>query len=172
MNPGIPALRVVVMGVSGSGKSTVGAHLAAILGLDYLDGDDLHPRANVEKMASGQPLNDVDRAPWLEAVGKRLAEHPEGLVLGCSALKRAYRDLIRRYAPDVYFVHLVGSFDLLYERMKTRPGHFMPPELLNSQFATLEPLGDDEAGHVFDVSSPPEEIALNAARWLRQTSPE
>lgn len=167
MPPTPVAHRVVVMGVSGSGKTTVGLEIAALLGLDYLDGDDLHPQANVDKMASGTPLNDVDRAPWLQSIGQRLADHPEGLVVGCSALKRSYRDLIRQYAPDVAFVHLAGSFDLLHERMKTRPGHFMPPELLNSQFATLEPLGADENGHVFDVADPVNDIALNAVRWLR-----
>lgn len=169
MPDALPCPRVVVMGVSGSGKTTVGRELARLLGCGFIDGDDLHPRANVEKMASGRPLDDADRAPWLKAVGTRLAAHPGGLVIACSALKRSYRDLIRRYAPDALFVHLVGSFELLQARMTARPGHFMPPELLGSQFDTLEPLRPDECGRAFDVADLPGQVALSAARWLRQT---
>lgn len=162
-------MNVIVMGVSGCGKTTVGLGLASLLGMEFLDGDDLHPRANVEKMASGHPLDDADRAPWLTAIGQRLAASPDSMVIGCSALKRSYRDLIRLYCPDVAFVHLVGSFDLLYERMLHRPGHFMPPALLESQFATLEPLGEGEFGRAFDVADPAEVIVREAARWLRET---
>ncbi|WP_291314417.1 gluconokinase [Corynebacterium sp. UBA2622] len=162
-------MNIVVMGVSGCGKTTVGMALAAALGMDFLDGDDLHPRENVEKMASGQPLDDADRAPWLKAVGQHLAAAPGGLVIGCSALKRSYRDLIRLYCPDVAFVHLTGSFELLYERMLHRPGHFMPPALLESQFATLQPLQQDEFGRAFDVADPVQKIVRDAAQWLRET---
>lgn len=155
------------MGVSGSGKSTVGALLAEDLGGEYLDGDVLHPQANIDKMAAGIPLTDEDREPWLRIIGERMAEADGVLVIGCSALRRKYRDLIRHAAPDTRFVHLVGSHDLLAERMTTRPGHFMPPALLESQIATLEPLEPDEAGKEFDISESPEKIAHDAAEWLR-----
>lgn len=155
------------MGVSGSGKSTVGALLAEDLGGEYLDGDVLHPQANIDKMAAGIPLTDEDREPWLRIIGERMAEADGVLVIGCSALRRKYRDLIRHAAPDTRFVHLAGSHDLLAERMTTRPGHFMPPALLESQIATLEPLEPDEAGKEFDISESPEKIAHDAAEWLR-----
>lgn len=164
---GDSARHVIVMGVSGSGKSTVGALLAEDLGGEYLDGDVLHPQANIDKMAAGIPLTDEDREPWLRIIGERMAEADGIMVIGCSALRRKYRDLIREAAPDTRFVHLVGSHDLLAERMKTRPGHFMPPALLDSQIETLEDLEPDEAGRVFDIAQPPEKIAHDAAEWLR-----
>ncbi|WP_431245234.1 gluconokinase [Leifsonia xyli] len=152
--------QVVVMGVSGSGKSTVGQLLARRLGVPFVDGDALHPPANVAKMASGHPLTDEDRIPWLHAVGRALADTaPEGTVVACSALKRAYRDLIRAEAPDAVFAELDGSRELLAGRMAARPGHFMPVSLLDSQLATLEPLQQDEVGARFDVGSPPQELA-------------
>lgn len=154
------------MGVSGSGKTTIGEQLAAHLGLPYRDGDDLHPQANIDKMASGQPLNDDDRWPWLDLVGSWLADHPEGGVIGCSALKRSYRDLIRQQAPDVKFVHVHGSTEVLQRRMESRPGHFMPPELLQSQLDTLEPLASDEVGAVFDIEQSPAQLVTCAADWL------
>lgn len=161
--------RVVVMGVAGGGKSTVGGLLAERLGGAYVEGDELHPRANIDKMAAGVPLDDADRAPWLRLVGERLAAaggRGETVALGCSALKRSYRDLIRAAAPDTLFVHLHGSRELLAERMADRPGHFMPAALLDSQLETLEPLGDDEAGAVFDIADAPEDIAAAAAEWV------
>lgn len=132
------------MGVSGSGKSTVGIALATRLGVPFVDGDDLHPPANVAKMASGTPLEDADRWPWLALVGAALAEAPAGLVVACSALKRSYRDAIRAVAHDVRFVYLRVDRDELEQRMAHRPGHFMPVALLDSQLATLEEPADDE----------------------------
>ena len=161
-------LHVVVMGVSGSGKTTVGEMLAEKLALPYYDGDDLHPQANIDKMAQGVPLTDEDRWPWLTLVGEWLAERPEGGVIGCSALKRSYRDAIRAASPGVSFVHVHGAKDLLRERMEHRPGHFMPASLLDSQFATLEELDEDEVGQVFDVADTPDRIVEAAAVWLNR----
>jgi carbohydrate kinase (thermoresistant glucokinase family) len=147
------------MGVSGSGKSTVGRLAADSLGVPFVDGDDLHPAANVAKMASGVALDDDDRAPWLRAVGRTLADAgPGGVVVACSALKRSYRDLIRAEAPGTVFAELDGAHDVLAARMQ-RPGHFMPASLLDSQLATLEPLQTDEAGLRLDVAEPPAELA-------------
>jgi gluconokinase len=137
---------VVVMGVSGSGKSTVGAALARRLGVPFVDADTLHPSANVAKMAAGEPLGDDDRHPWLERVGEWLAGHGDGGVASCSALKRSYRDRLRAHCPAVTFLHLSGSPELIARRLAARSGHFMPAALLASQFDTLEPLGPDEAG--------------------------
>lgn len=154
------------MGVSGSGKSTVGELLANRLGLNYHDGDDLHPQVNIDKMAAGIPLNDEDRWPWLKQVGRWLVEAPTGGVIGCSALKRSYRDLIRDAAPDAVFVHVHGSPELLRERMMHRDGHFMPASLLDSQLATLEELEPDENGKVFNITASAEQIATEAAGWI------
>jgi gluconokinase len=144
--------RIVLMGVAGSGKSAVGAALAARLGAIYIDGDDLHPPQNIEKMSRGEPLTDEDRWPWLVRVGRRLAEPGDILIVGCSALKRRYRDLIRQEAhAPVTFVHLSGTKELIAARMATRTGHFMPPSLLDSQFAALEPPGDDEDAITVDI---------------------
>jgi gluconokinase len=139
------------MGVSGSGKSTVGSALARRLGVPFADADDVQPQSNIAKMAAGEPLTDEDRYPWLEAVGNWLAQHADGGVLGCSALKRSYRDQLRSHCPRIEFLHLTGSPELIARRQAGRPGHFMPSSLLKSQFATLEPLGPDEPGIAVDV---------------------
>ncbi len=135
------------MGVSGSGKSTVAAGIAAALGLHFIDGDGLHPPENVARMRAGTPLRDEDRWPWLELIARRLADEaawPRGVAIACSALRRAYRDRIRAGAPGVRFVFLDGAAGLIRSRMAVRSGHYMPESLLASQLATLEPPGDDE----------------------------
>jgi gluconokinase len=141
------SVRVVVMGVSGSGKSTVGGQLAKLTGWSFLDADTLHPPANVAKMARGEPLVDADRWPWLDEVAGWIAERraaDENGVVGCSALKRAYRDRLREVDPGLRFVFLAGSRELLVGRLTHRHGHFFPTRLLDSQLAELEPPGDDE----------------------------
>jgi gluconokinase len=141
------------MGVAGCGKSSVGAALAARLGLPYRDGDDLHPAANIARMSAGQPLTDADRWPWLIAVGAALRDRPG--IVGCSALRRAYRDRITAKAGHpVTFLHLSGDRDVIAARMAARTGHFMPPSLLDSQFATLEPPGPDENAVTVDIDRP------------------
>ncbi|MEU8586327.1 gluconokinase [Streptomyces sp. NPDC048664] len=159
---------VVVMGVSGTGKTTIGPLLAARLGVPYAEGDDFHPPANIAKMSAGVPLADEDRRPWLDAIGA-WAHRRAGLggVVSCSALKRSYRDRLRAAAPDLVFVHLLGDRALIEDRMAQRRGHFMPAALLDSQFATLQPLQPDEAGVAVEVSGGPEAIADRAARALR-----
>jgi gluconokinase len=160
----ITAPLIVVMGVSGSGKSTVGAALATTLGVSFIDGDDLHPAANVSTMAAGQPLTDGDRWPWLESVGRALAAaSTTGLVVACSALRRVYRDAIAREAPDVRFVLLDGSREVLAARLGARTEHFMPASLLDSQLATLETLESDERGVTLDIELPIDEITRIAA---------
>ncbi len=135
--------RFVIMGVMGCGKSTIGSALAARLSLNFIDGDDLHPQTNVEKMARGEALNDEDRWGWLEEVGRTLRSG--GAIIACSALKRRYRDVIRSSADEpICFIWLNGSRETLLERVSKRPGHFMPASLLDSQLATLEPLESDE----------------------------
>ena len=144
---------LTVMGVSGSGKTTVGAALAQRLRVPYADADDFHPPENVAKMSAGIPLDDADRAPWLETIAAWLADHvASGGVTSCSALRRRYRDVLRAGAPDQVFVHCAGDRELIARRVAGRPGHFMPVALLDSQFATLEPLADDENGLVLDIS--------------------
>ena len=142
---------LVVMGVSGSGKSTVGAALAQRLRVPFEDAHDLHPSANIAKMSRGEPLDDDARYPWLALVGEWLAVHEDGGVMSCSALKRTYRDQIRGVAPNVRFLLLSGTPEVIAARQAARPGHFMPASLLASQFATLEPLQPDEDGVVLDV---------------------
>jgi gluconokinase len=143
---------IVVMGVSGSGKSTVGAALAQRLRVPYADADDFHPPANIAKMTAGHALDDTDRYPWLEAIGEWLVQHEDGGgVMSCSALKRSYRDQLRRHVGSVEFLHLHGTREVIGRRQASRPGHFMPPSLLDSQFATLEPLAPDERGQVIEV---------------------
>ena len=165
---------VVVMGVSGSGKSTVGAALAQRLRVPFADADDFHPPANIKKMTAGQPLNDDDRYPWLEAIGEWLAVRcGDGGVMSCSALKRKYRDQLRRHCPDVEFLHLSGSLEVIGKRQASRPGHFMPASLLASQFETLEPLESDERGIVIDVDQDIDAVvdsyvAASAARPTEQ----
>ena len=143
-----PPVNYVVMGVSGCGKSTVGAAFAAAIGGRFIDGDDLHPPENVAKMSAGVPLTDADRWPWLTLVGATLTGD---VVVGCSALKRAYRDRIRAVAGPVRFLHLAGSKAVIAARMAARPGHFMPLGLLDSQFAALEPPGPDEDAVTVDI---------------------
>ena len=142
---------IVVMGVSGSGKSTVGAALAQRLRVPFADADDFHPPANIAKMTAGEALNDDDRYPWLEAIGEWLAGHRQGGVMSCSALKRKYRDQLRNHCADVEFLHLSGAPDTIGKRQASRPGHFMPASLLESQFRTLEPLEADERGVAIDI---------------------
>ena len=160
------ALRAVVMGVSGCGKSHIGAALAARLGIAWRDGDDLHPAENLAKMRAGQALEDGDRWPWLDRVAAAL--HGEApLIIGCSALRRSYRDRIRAGAGGpVAFVHLTGSPTLIAARMAARQGHFMPPALLDSQLATLEPPDADETALTLDVATAPEALVATAAAWL------
>ena len=138
-----PAL--VVMGVSGAGKTTVAGVLAARLGRAFLDADDLHPAANLAKMRSGTPLNDTDRGPWLDAVARWIDANPES-VIACSALRRRYRDRLRAARTPLWFVHLNPPLAVLRDRVRDRAGHFMPAALLPDQLATLEPLGSDEPG--------------------------
>ncbi|KAB1150543.1 gluconokinase [Streptomyces luteolifulvus] len=158
---------VVVMGVTGTGKSTIGPLLAARLGVPYAEGDDFHPRANIAKMSAGTPLDDADRWPWLDAIGA-WARKRTGLggVVSCSALKRSYRDRLAATAPGITFLHLTGERSLIEDRMAHRRGHFMPRSLLDSQFATLQPLGADEPGVAVVVSGSPEEITERAAKAL------
>ncbi|MCC6717090.1 MAG: gluconokinase [Acetobacteraceae bacterium] len=149
------------MGVSGSGKTTIAKGLAAALGWRFQEGDALHPPENVAKMAAGTPLTDDDRAPWLAAIAEVIdAWRTAGAsgIVTCSALKRAYRRVLVGDRPDVRLVHLVGDKALIAARMAARRGHFMPPALLDSQFATLEPPGPDENPIVVDISPAPEEI--------------
>ncbi len=167
------ATPVVVMGVSGSGKSVVGAALAQRLRVPFADGDDLHPPANVAKMSAGHPLDDDDRYPWLEAIGQWLVAHHDGGVMGCSALKRKYREQLRRHCPDVEFLYLSGSLEVIGKRQASRPGHFMPTSLLESQFDTLQPLEPDEYGITIDVDQRidaivDEYIARSSARTTEQ----
>jgi gluconokinase len=154
------------MGVSGSGKSTVGAALARRLGVPFADADAFHPAANIAKMAAGTPLTDDDRGPWLDAVGKWLADHEDGGVISCSALKRAYRDQLRSRCPRIEFLHLTGSPELIARRQAGRPGHFMPSALVKSQFDTLEPLGSDEHGIALDVGQSVERIVGDFLDYL------
>lgn len=166
-------MHIVVMGVSGSGKSTTGGALAEVLGWRFIEGDSFHPRANVEKMAAGTPLTDADRAPWLQALAAEFARNEaagESSVMGCSALKRSYRDILRSGAPRVRFLHVHGTRAILEERLAHREGHFFPARLLDSQLATLEMLGPDEDGVVVDMALPVEEQVAQALRLLGLTS--
>ncbi|HEX5858809.1 MAG TPA: gluconokinase [Microbacterium sp.] len=167
MSAGPGSRRIVVMGVAGCGKSTVATALAATVGLRFLDSDSLHSPSNVAKMAAGIPLVDADRWPWIDAVGTALAEAPEpGIVVACSALKRAYRDRLRAAAPGTVFVHLDGDAGLLEQRLRARTEHFMPATMLTSQLATLERLADDEPGAVVGIDQHIETIVSAAMDML------
>lgn len=159
------SVHIVLMGVSGVGKTTMGTRLAHHLGVDFLEGDSLHPPENIEKMQSGRPLTDQDREPWLDVIGQRL--RTEGsLVVACSALKRSYRDLIRRSAPSAVFIHLDGPRSVIGSRIANRRGHFMPVELLGSQLDSLEPLEADELGFTVEAIYSPEEVVTEVVRRL------
>ncbi len=162
------------MGVSGCGKSTVGRALAEALHLHFVEGDELHSPSNVERMAAGTPLTDADRHGWLQEVASQLGNATArslGVVVTCSALKRSYRDLLRAAAPDVRFVFLTGSVELLTQRMRVRSGHYMPASLLQSQLDTLEPPAADEAPITIDISTPSAAVVAQAVRQLRAATP-
>ncbi|CAL9329875.1 gluconokinase [Streptomyces sp. enrichment culture] len=160
---------VVVMGVTGTGKTTIGVLLAARLGVPFAEGDDFHSRASIAKMSGGTPLDDEDRGPWLDTIGAWARDRTEdGGVISGSALRRAYRDRVRATAPDIVFVHLTGDRALIEERLARRQGHFMPTELLASQLAELQPLEPDEKGVTVDVSGAPEEIADRVLEALHE----
>jgi gluconokinase len=161
---------VVVMGVSGTGKSTVGALLADALGVPYAEADAFHPAANVAKMSAGTPLDDADRVPWLDAIGAWAGGRSAaglGGVVSCSALKRRYRDRLRAAAPGLFFLHLTGSRELIAERLSERRGHFMPSTLLDSQLADLEPLEPDERGAALPVDTDPRTVVKRAVTLVR-----
>jgi carbohydrate kinase (thermoresistant glucokinase family) len=162
---------VVVMGVSGSGKTTVARGLARKRGWTLLEGDQFHPPANIAKMKAGTPLTDEDRWPWLRAIAAKedeLLAGGQSAVVACSALKRAYRDILIADRPDTVLVYLRGSKDLIAERMKARKDHFMPPALLDSQFATLEEPGPDEHPIVVDIDGSVESVTQEAIRQLEE----
>ncbi|QGZ43352.1 AAA family ATPase [Pseudoduganella flava] len=158
------------MGVCGCGKSTVGAALAQLLAVPFLEGDKFHPAANVAKMSAGIPLDDADRAGWLQALAGEIGAaraRGEGLVVSCSALKRRYRDLLRQADSELRFVHLHGARELIAERLRQRTDHYMPPALLDSQLRDLEPLQDDEAGFRLDIAMPPADLVARITAELR-----
>jgi gluconokinase len=170
----IAAPIVIVMGVAGAGKSTVGEALAQRLALPFKEGDDLHPPANIDKMRAGIPLDDADRAPWLDAVGvwidARIAEG-EGGVITCSSLKRAYRDRLRNARPQVRFVYLEGPHNLIAQRVAARQHAYMPASLLDSQFADLQPPTPDEQALAVDVRLPLAEKVDRTVHWLGEDAP-
>lgn len=153
---------VVLMGVCGVGKTTVGRLLAEHLGACFLEGDEFHPLTNVEKMRSGMPLDDNDREPWLRALAAEMARHADDgrdVVVACSALKHSYRDILAAGRSDVSFIHLAGAPTLIQARLDARKGHYMPPTLLPSQLAALEPPDIDERAITVDIAGTPEAIA-------------
>lgn len=159
---------LVVMGVTGSGKSTVAKRLATRLGYEFAEGDDFHPPANVEKMSSGVPLDDEDRLPWLRALAAWVGErdrHGRSTIMTCSALRRSYRDILREGAANTFFVHLVGERALLLRRMEGRK-HFMPTSLLDSQLDALEPLEEDEQGITADITQSSGKIEASVVQEL------
>ena len=170
--PSIPATTsIVVMGVSGSGKTSVAVELARRLGWDYIEGDDLHPEANVGKMRAGVALDDEDRWPWLREVAAVIGERERAgtsFLVTCSALKRSYRDLLRDGHPSVWFAHVDPSEEALTERLRGRTGHYMPPSLLGSQLATLEPLAPDEPGAAVPGEDSVEQTTTDLLAALRE----
>lgn len=162
----------VFMGVSGSGKSAVAESVAEKIGVPFLDGDFLHPRRNIEKMASGTPLDDDDRAPWLESINSAIyamQRTHDTSILVCSALKRKYRDILRKENIGVYFIYLKGNFDLIAERMKSRQGHFFKTEMLKSQFEVLEePLNNHNDIYVIDISFPLDIVINNCVKQIQE----
>jgi gluconokinase len=171
----VPPTHLVVMGVSGVGKTTVGTRVADHLSWVYAEADALHPQANVDKMAAGVPLTDDDRWPWLRALRDWMSQQAAAghdTVVGCSALRRAYRDVLREAEGRVRFVHLSADPELVTGRLARRSGHFMPPGLLASQYRTLEPLGPDEDGITVTVETAPEEIIRQVVDWLGSTGPD
>jgi gluconokinase len=157
------------MGVSGSGKTTVARGIADALGLVFAEADEFHTEANVAKMRAGTPLTDEDRWPWLAALAEWMSRQDElgnSTVIACSALRRAYRDVLRSGAAEVEFVHVSGPAELIRERLANREGHYMPASLLDSQVATLEPLEADEEGVVLDLRLTPDELVDEAVSWL------
>lgn len=162
---------VVVMGVSGSGKTTVAQYMDDVLGWPIAEGDDFHPPANVAKMSAGTPLTDEDRAPWLEAVARWIGEQEAAgrdAIVTCSALKRAYREVLRHDHPSVWFVHVSSSRDALQHRLAARSDHYMPASLLASQLETLEPLEADEPGLLISEEGSPDEVAARALDALSE----
>ena len=157
----------VVMGVSGCGKTSIGEKLAAALGVPFIEGDAFHSQANIAKMTAGTALTDDDRRDWLLTLRDKLATREGGAVLSCSSLKRAYRDLLRSAGGDVRFAHLAGERGLLLERVSNRPGHYMPPSLLDSQLDTLEPLQPDEAGITLDIRDSQEQLVAQILASVR-----
>jgi gluconokinase len=161
---------IVVMGVSGAGKTTVGAALAEALGVEYAEADNFHPPANIAKMSSATPLTDEDRWPWLDSIADWIAAHEKfGGVVTSSALKRRYRDVLRG-GGDTWFLHLNGDRDLIADRLKQRTGHFMPASLLDSQLADLEPLEPDESGLTVNAGDPPDQIMKAATTAFKELS--
>ncbi|MEO6791294.1 MAG: gluconokinase [Ornithinibacter sp.] len=168
-----PTRHVIVMGVSGCGKSTIAVGIAEAMSLPFAEADRFHPEANVAKMAAGVPLTDEDRWPWLSDLSAWMASQADlgqSTVMACSALRRPYRDLLRSGPPSVDFVHLAGPMEVVEERMRAREGHFMPTSLLRSQFDTLEPLEADERGVVLDLRASPEDLVEQAVAWLTESA--
>lgn len=164
-------LHVVIMGVSGTGKTSAAQHLQQQLGWVYAEGDEFHSEANVAKMRSGTPLNDDDRAPWLASIATWMTEQAaagHNTLVTCSALKRKYRDILRAATGRVVFLHLTGEKAVLAQRMDARVDHYMPSSLLDSQVATLEPLGEDEAGVVVDVAGSKDDVAAAALAAVKE----
>jgi gluconokinase len=169
MDPGV----IVVMGVAGSGKSTIAAELARRLGWRFAEGDAFHPASNVEKMRNGVALTDADRWPWLDTIAAwvgKTREAGEQCVVACSALKRAYRERIAAGRGDVRFVYLQGSYDVVAKRMATRTGHYMPLALLRSQYETLEEPGSEENPIVLSIERPADELAARIVEVIGGTA--
>ena len=159
--------RIVVMGVSGCGKTTLGEALAARIGATFIDGDSLHSRENVAKMTRGEPLTDKDRWPWLETIGQRLGASVGPMVIASSALRRRYRERITAAAGEpVLFIHLAGDIDLIGSRMRAREDHYMPPSLLRSQFDALEPPDPDEDAFSVSIDGSPDDVLADTLRML------